>query len=178
MPSNLMGFTLIELLVVVLIIGILAAVAVPQYQKAVWRSKNVQLKTLVSNVAKAQQTYYLANGKYATNLNELDVDVPAWQSRSEMGTSDVCQFTTTHGQDSVRFTDNLFIGLSQSGNIYGAWSTGPYRCGGFYYRAKGNKIYCMERYDSKAAKNHFCVNLEHAVFSSTLLISTWYYYTL
>ena len=170
------GFTLIELLVVVLIIGILAAVAVPQYQKAVWRNKNVQLKALVSNVAKAQQTYYLANGKYATNLNELDVDVPAWQSRNAMGTSDVCRFTTTYGQDSVRFTDDLSIGLSSGGNIFGTWSTGPYRCGGFSYRANENKIYCTERSDSKAAKNNFCVNLEHAVYSKTP--ATWHYYAL
>ena len=74
--KNKQAFTLIELLVVVLIIGILAAVALPQYQKAVEKSKAAQAFAMIRTVAAAQEAYHMANGTYATTLDELAVDIP------------------------------------------------------------------------------------------------------
>lgn len=70
------GFTLIELLVVVLIIGILSAVALPQYTKAVEKARATEAITLLNNLATAEQVYYLGNGTFTNDLTALDIEFP------------------------------------------------------------------------------------------------------
>ena len=81
MIKNRQAFTLIELLVVVLIIGILAAVALPQYQKAVMKSRFTQAKIMARSLADAQEIYFLANGKYTMNFDALDISLPGGGER-------------------------------------------------------------------------------------------------
>ena len=82
------GFTLIELLVVVLIIGILAAVALPQYTKAVEKARTAEALTLMGDVMTAQRIFLLGNSACATDLRALDIEIP--------GISDATHASGTH----------------------------------------------------------------------------------
>ena len=73
--NYLKAFTLIELLVVVLIIGILAAVALPQYQVAIAKSRLAAVKPKLTAIKEAEEVYYLANGSYTGDQSNLAVSV-------------------------------------------------------------------------------------------------------
>ncbi len=72
---NKKAFTLIELLVVVLIIGVLSAIALPQYTRSVEKSRAAEALILVRSIADANQRYYMANGQYTWDLDDLDIEI-------------------------------------------------------------------------------------------------------
>ena len=70
------AFTLIELLVVVLIIGILSAIALPQYTITVDKTRLMRLVAMTRSVVEAEEAYYLENGTYTKDWDSLTVTLP------------------------------------------------------------------------------------------------------
>ena len=68
------GFTLLELLVVVVIMGILAAIALPQYQLSVDKTKFTKLQNTAKEIADAYTRYHLATNDYPSDIKQLDID--------------------------------------------------------------------------------------------------------
>ena len=123
------GFTLIEMLVVVLIIGILAAIALPQYQKAVEKSKSVQAVTLLKSVYQAAESYYLANGKWPAQFNQLDVQIP-WTGHTKWYTYSTTATDTLSNKDwSIQLHTNDRDGKL---GVYMGRLSGSYTGAGFF----------------------------------------------
>lgn len=71
------GFTLVELLVVVLIIGVLAAIGIPQYFKVVERSRAGEIQDNIGTIQSAEERYMARNGGYDTaDFTQFDIVIP------------------------------------------------------------------------------------------------------
>ena len=167
---NAKAFTLIELLVVVLIIGILAAVAVPQYQKAVEKSRGVQALALLKSLGQAATNYHMANGGPATSFDVLDVEAPNWAGTQKGWNHITLKDTRSNGEWSLQLfsdsTQNImyFLMLRLSGK---------YKGGGFIYFVgsspyfQENTYYCVEMAETTpfaGTNGDYCVKLFKGTF--------------
>lgn len=69
------GFTMIELLVVIIIIGILAAIALPSYLNQVNKGKQAEAKQYMGAMNRSQEAYYLEQGSFATDIDQLGLGI-------------------------------------------------------------------------------------------------------
>ena len=147
--SNKRAFTLIELLVVVLIIGILAAVAVPQYQKAVDKARYMEILTVSRALAQALELYYLQQGTYPNYWKELDIDIETCRE-TETGLFDLrCNgFCVDLNQDNfiawtggLRDTNNHNLPVDIAGRLrytFGNGKMGSWEC--YSDNPRGKKV--------------------------------------
>ena len=134
------GFTLIELLVVVLIIGILSAIALPQYTRAVEKSRMSEALAMIHSLEQAVDLHMLANGIDSKNtdiLADADIDLENLTPRQLIGgvsgycSKDWCYLAVCHrtycAVGAARVTEehngmtanNLEYGLASMHNLDG-----------------------------------------------------------
>lgn len=106
------GFTLIELLVVVLIIGILSAVALPQYTTAVEKSRSAEALTLMSAISGAAERYRLQKDAWPSSFAQLDVEIPKRKTNSSQfgGNNFIMTFTSSGNALTVKAQRNITKG--------------------------------------------------------------------
>lgn len=165
------GFTLIELLVVVLIIGILAAVALPQYQKSVEKSHIVQALTLLKTVGTQADMYYQTTGNCPFSLSDLDVELPAdWNTHIKAFQSNV----NSAAQSNDKWSLEILRGVHENICIVTFTRlTGPYRGTAWVFSIidpsmERGRIYCSEvaktsEYIFNGPENSYCVGMFRAI---------------
>ncbi len=171
--NNKQGFTLIELLVVVLIIGILAAMALPAYFRAVERSRISEAEILMGNVVQAQQRYKLRRGSgYTTNWKALDVAPAGVADGTALTASGTFCTKVASGDANTAVCGNGFevklIGTSsEPDNVSGVVATrvgndqyGDYQLGRYYDPrpvAHFNEVICKATTDEAKA---LCIDFQ------------------
>jgi type IV pilus assembly protein PilE len=77
MYRKMRGISLIELLIVIVIIGIMAAIAYPNYRQFAARAKRTEAKAALLQIAQNQERFYLQNNTYTTDMTRLGFPVGA-----------------------------------------------------------------------------------------------------
>lgn len=156
------GFTLVELLVVVLIIGILTAIGLPQYQKAVSKALMAEAVSNIATLERAEQACVLANKRVnninCTSMDNLDVKLANsnnWGYGVSLSSCSFAAITSTTPQ--VCAYDPTTCGVLGNSDV--PWlSSAKYSSSGPWQR---------QCHHANAAQKSICDGLQQFGFSST-----------
>ena len=121
-----------------LIIGILAAVAVPQYQRAVAKARTAEAVAMLKSLVLAEDVYFLANGTFARDISQLDIDVANGQvapafAQSNKNTSNKYVYFCRQGGDCTADACNANMPFFTSfPSSFNDTSEYPVEAGGIY----------------------------------------------
>lgn len=110
------GFTLLELMIALAIIGILSAVALPQYKQYVVRSKRAAVQAFMMDIANREQQYLLDARSFTPNWDASGLGMSAPKEVSDHYTITVCVDCTTGTPPSFMITATPIAGTSQAGD--------------------------------------------------------------
>ena len=136
------GFTLLEVMIVVLIIGILAAIALPQYQISVEKTRATEGLLLAQQVARANDAFYSEMGFYANDMKDLDMKLAGTPSAYS---------SANDGLNRVK-TKNFDVGASTFYRLKGFANAYPVNTKYVIAVTHDNAVLCMPSAGGDAAK--------------------------
>jgi type IV pilus assembly protein PilE len=178
MHNNKNAFTLIELLVVVLIIGILAAIALPQYQVAVAKSKLTAVIPKTKALKDAAEMYFLNHGNYTDSVAILeDINFPDCTPSGSQGWLS-CGYTAYDISSGIREGNSYTFGYDAIGYILTQKNDNTKPILNFYsivtnhsQSAYKNQTFCGAKADDNVA-NKVCQSLGGTFFKNANLYPT------